>query len=170
MKKNLLWFFGSFIILTSCSSEPPASVPLLDENALGKEVTKVEMVLERYVIASEKQDLDLIRNIWAPDTNIMVIGTEGTERLIGWSEIQDAFRKQFAAIEQPYLSVHDQVVSINSTGTTAWFSEILNYSYIRGNKSVNLEGVRFTGVLERRDSTWYIVQSHLSLPALPASD
>jgi len=165
MKKKLLWLFAPFFLL-SCNSQPPASVPLLDKNDLNKEMNKVEMVLERYVIASEKQDLDLIRDIWAPDTNIMVIGTEGTERLIGWSEIQDAFRRQFSTIEQPYLSVHDQVVGINSTGTTAWFSEVLNYSFIRGNKSYNLEGVRFTGVLERRDSTWLIVQSHLSLPAV----
>jgi ketosteroid isomerase-like protein len=163
--KKILFLLMLLVVAGACKRDKVGQVSILDPAALSKEVDKVEMVLERYVIASEKQDLDLIHNIWAPDTNIMVIGTEGTERLIGWSEIQDAFRVQFNSIQQPYLSVHDQVIGINPTGTTAWFSEVLNYSFIRDEKPVRLEGVRFTGVMERRDSVWLIVQSHLSLPA-----
>lgn len=166
MKKIIFWLL-LLVLAGACNPEKPPSVIIPDQEALATEVDKVEMVLERYVIASEKQDLDLIHNIWAPDSSIIVIGTENTERLTGWSQIQEAFGKQFASIEQPYLSVHDQVIGINQTGNTAWFSEVLNYSYISEGKPVNLEGVRFTGVLEKRDSTWLIVQSHLSLPACP---
>lgn len=164
MKVNILWFISCWLLL-SCNPDPPVGFKSLDEVELKREVDKVEIVLERYVIASEKQDLDLVQKVWAPDSDIVVFGTEGTERLTGWSQIQEAFRNQFEQLEQPYLSVRDQVININATGTTAWFSEVISYSFIRGNKSYNLEGVRFTGVLEKRDSTWYIVQSHLSLPA-----
>lgn len=164
--KNCLLCLIICLLLISCSHEPPEGIQLLGEASLNEEKAKVEMVLERYVIASEKQDIDLIRNIWAPDSDIIIFGTESSERLTGWSQIQDAFNDQFAQLEQPYLAVRDQVVNVNSTGTTAWFSEIISYSFIRGNKPYNLEGVRFTGVLEKRDSTWYIVQSHLSLPAI----
>lgn len=164
MKINILWFISSWLLF-SCTSDPPMGFKQLDEFELKREVDQVEIVLERYVIASEKKDLGLVQNVWAPDSNIIVFGTDGTERLTGWSQIQEAFRSQFEQVEQPYLSVRDQVISINPTGTTAWFSEVISYSFIRRNKSYNLEGVRFTGVLEKRDSTWYIVQSHLSLPA-----
>jgi len=164
MNKKFLWLIGIFFVL-SCVPEPPAGVPLLDEAALKDEATKVEMVLERYVIASEKQDIDLIESIWATDDSVIVFGTTGAERLKGWPEVKNAFKAQFSELQQPLLAVHDQVIRVNQTGTTAWFSEVLNYSFVRGNQSYNLEGVRFTGVLEKRDSTWIIVQSHLSVPA-----
>ncbi len=134
---------------------------------LEKEKEKVALVLEKYVIANEKHDIDLVHEIWASSPDIVVIGTNSDEKLIGWEVIQKVLQRQFDSFEDTYISVHDQVIEINNTGNTAWFSEILNYNYIYQGEAKQYEGLRFTGVLERNNGDWFIVQSHMSIPGSP---
>ena len=46
----------------------------------------------------------------------------------------------------------------------AWFSELLDWQVTAGGERVALEGMRFTGVLEKRNGNWMIVQMHVSVP------
>ncbi len=125
----------------------------------------VTMVLERYIIANETKQLDLIRRVWAPDSDIMVFGTDSDERLVGWDQIKQTVEAQFRQFEETYIAMTDPIIKVNETCNTAWFSAILNYSYVAGGKAMGYEGLRFTGVLEKKTNQWYIVQSHISLPA-----
>jgi ketosteroid isomerase-like protein len=131
---------------------------------VAKEKENVALVLENYVLASERQDLNLIKEIWASEPDIVVFGTSSDEKLIGWEAISDAFKRQFNASQETYIAVSDQKIDINDTGNTAWFSEIINYNYVYHGKARKYEGLRFTGVLEKRDGEWKIVQSHMSIP------
>jgi len=132
-----------------------------------KEKEKVALVLEKYVIANEDQNLNLIKEIWATNPDIVVIGTNSDETIIGWEAIKNALQLQFESIEDTYISVRDQRIGINETGNTAWFSEFVNYNYIYQGKPVKYEGLRFTGVLEKINGDWFIVQSHMSIPGSP---
>jgi len=132
-----------------------------------KEKEKVALVLEKYVIANEEQNLNLIKEVWAANPDIVVIGTNSNETLIGWEAIKNALKRQFETIEDTYISVRDQRIEINDTGNTSWFSEIVNYNYIYQGKPVKYEGLRFTGVLEKINGDWFIVQSHMSIPGSP---
>ena len=129
-----------------------------------EELTKVENVLEKYVMANENQDFSLIEQIWAPDDDIVLIGTDSDEKLIGWNQINKAIKHQFAEFEDTYISVIDQNISMNETANTAWFSEVLNYNFIYHGKAQSFEGIRFTGVLEKRKENWKLVQCHISIP------
>jgi len=132
-----------------------------------KEKEKVALVLEKYVIANEDQNLNLIKEIWATNPDIVVIGTNSDETIIGWEAIKNALQLQFESIEDTYISVRDQRIGMNETGNTAWFSEFVNYNYIYQGKPVKYEGLRFTGVLEKINGDWFIVQSHMSIPGSP---
>ncbi len=125
----------------------------------------VENVLEEYVIANEQKDFSMIEQIWAPDSDILLFGTDSDEKLMGWNNIQAAIKKQFSSINDTYISLSDQHVKVNSTGNTAWFSEILNYNFVYQGQARSYEGIRFTGVMEKRPDGWKIVQAHLSIPA-----
>ncbi|MCB0822688.1 MAG: nuclear transport factor 2 family protein [Bacteroidales bacterium] len=131
------------------------------------EKEQVKLVLEKYVIANEKEDLQLVKEIWAPSPDIVVFGTNSDEKIVGWDAIQEALDKQYRSVEETYISVRDQVIQVDPTGSVAWFSEIMNYSYIYQGEALNFEGLRFTGVLQKIDGTWYIVQSHISIPGNP---
>lgn len=153
---NFLLVFA-FIALISCQQE----APVIDIKA---ELSKVEAVLEKYVMANENQDFSLIEQIWAPDEDIMLLGTDNDEKYEGWKQIKKAIKHQFSEFEDTYISVMDQSININSTANTAWFSEGLNYNFIYKGEARSFEGIRFTGVLEKREGKWMLVQGHLSIP------
>lgn len=160
--KNLFIIFLGIIIVTSCDMNK--KMQTVDLNA---ETEKVELVLEKYVIANEKQDIDLVHEIWAPEPDIVVFGTNSDEKLIGWDGIKQVLEHQFTSFEDTYISVHDQIININETGNTAWFSEVLNYNYIYQGETKQYEGLRFTGVLQKKNEDWFVVQSHMSIPGSP---
>ncbi|MCD4683730.1 MAG: nuclear transport factor 2 family protein [Bacteroidales bacterium] len=161
MKKLIIIIFIGYLAVSCCNENTSTSFDLEQERE------KVALVLEKYVIANEKQDLDLVKEIWASSPDIVVIGTNSGEKIIGWEEIRSTLQRQFDSFEETYISIHNQIIEVNETGNTAWFSEIVNYNYIYQGEAKQFEGLRFTGVLEKINDEWYIVQSHMSIPGSP---
>jgi ketosteroid isomerase-like protein len=129
------------------------------------ELNTIEALLEEYVIANENQDFDLIEKIWAPNNDIILYGTDSDERLMGWTNIRSAIKEQFMQIKDTYISASDQFIKLNCTGNTAWFAETLDYNFVYKGTAKSYKGLRFTGVVEKIDGQWKMVQAHLSLPA-----
>lgn len=150
-------------LLTACQQAPP----MIDKQA---EINKIENLLETYMIANETQDMELIKKVWANKPDIIVFGTAKEEKLIGWDQIEGAVKNQFIHFQETFLSMSDQVINVNETGNTAWFSAILNYNFIYQGEPKSFEGNRFTGVLEKTNHDWHIVQSHMSVPTLAELD
>ncbi len=159
MKSIAVILFGLLLMTTACSSPntPKANNP---DNKKA-----VANVLEKYVIANENQDFPMIEQIWAPDSNIILFGTNSDEKLMGWNNIKRAIKQQFASISETYISPTDQFIKLNPEQNTAWFAEILNYNFVYQGEARSFEGVRFTGVMEKQKDGWKIVQAHLSIPA-----
>ena len=129
------------------------------------EIVAIEEVLESYIIANENQDFGLIEKIWAPHPDIILYGTDTDERLMGWTNIRNAFRSQFNLIEDTYISASNQYIQVSDDGKTAWFAETLNYNFVYKGEARTYDGLRFTGVLQKIDENWVFVQAHLSVPA-----
>ena len=161
--KHPLFVFILLIFFVSCDQQNLKQEPINIE----AEKEQVALVLEKYVIAIEKEDLELVREVWAPLPDIVVFGTNSDEKMIGWEAIKVALERQYSSVEDTYISVRDQVIQIDPSGKVAWFSEIMNYNYIYQGDAINFEGLRFTGVLQKIDDAWYIVQSHISSPGQP---
>lgn len=159
MKTNLILTLVAFSLFFSACQDCDEHTSKRDDNLA------IENLLEQYVIANERQDFELIQQIWAPDPDIILYGTDSDERLMGWVNIKNAVKDQFAQITETYISVSDQYIKINSTGNTAWFAETLNYNFIYKDQARSYEGMRFTGVLSLIDDKWMLVQAHLSVPA-----
>lgn len=156
--KNLILLLAMFLmIFPSCKDKECVDID--------NEKECIELVLEKYVIANEDQKIDLAEEIWADDDDIVAFGTGSDEKLVGWKNIKKTIQKQFDTFTDTYISVMDQKINVNSTGNTAWFSEIINYNFIRDSIPLSYEGIRYTGVLEKRDGKWVIVQSHMSIPS-----
>jgi len=148
----------TLFFITSCECEK--------DKHLTSEKDAIENLLDNYILANEKQDINLMQDIWAPLDNIIWIGTDSDERFIGWQEMQNALIDQFGYISNTYISSSNQTIRINCTSNTAWFSENLRYNYMYKDEAHSFEGLRFTGVLEKIDGTWKFVQAHLSIPAV----
>lgn len=130
-----------------------------------EEIIAIEDVLEKYIIANENQNFDLIEKIWATDDDIVLYGTNSDEKLIGFTNIRNAIQDQFNKIENTYITASDQYIKINECGNTAWFAESLDYNFMYGETAHSYGDMRFTGVLVKVDGQWRFVQAHLSLPA-----
>ena len=129
-----------------------------------KELSDIRTVLEQYELARENEDFLIAGQIWAPDEDIVLFGTEGDEQLVGIEAIKKAVSRQFDEIENTLINISDLKIKINKSGNTAWFSEILDYNFIYLGQNMSFEGIRFTGVLEKRDDKWKLVQGHMSVP------
>ena len=149
----------SVLIVSSCADNNSKKFDVMEETEA------IENVLDKYIVANETQNFELIREIWAPDTDIILYGTDSDERLMGWVNIKNAIQDQFHHITDTYIAATDQFIKINETGNTAWFAETLNYNFVYNDKAKSYEGLRFTGVLEKIDGQWKLVQAHLSVPA-----
>ncbi|MCD6112982.1 MAG: nuclear transport factor 2 family protein [Bacteroidales bacterium] len=157
MKKNIiLLVLISIIPFSSCKKEKKID--------FAKEKAKIETVLEQYNLANENQDFELIKSIWANDESIVCIGTDTYEKLVGWKQIKPVIQSQYKSFKETYISVNDQIININKTGNTAWFSEILEYNFIYKGVHKSFEGIRYTGVLTKTNDKWLLVQTHMSIP------
>lgn len=132
---------------------------------LEEETLAVESVLENYIIANETQSPEMIQSLWAPESDIILYGTDSHERLMGWTNINAAFKDQFEQITDTYIAASNQYIKIGESAKTAWFAETLNYNFIYQDEARKYEGLRFTGVMSKFDGNWRIVQAHLSVPA-----
>ena len=159
MKSIVFTLFGFLFLFTACQ-QPKVPGP----SDVQESKKAVANVLEKYVIANENQDFPMIEQIWAPDSDIILFGTNSEEKLMGWHNIKKAIQNQFKAISETYISPQQQYIKIGPGQKTAWFAEILNYNFVYKGKARSFEGLRFTGVLEKRKDGWKIVQAHLSIP------
>lgn len=160
MKRLLLSALVLSLAFLSCNSE--YEKPQVDLKA---EIGNIETVLEQYVVANMEQDVDLITKIWKNDENIISIGTDSDERLVGFTHIEKAIKNQFKSFTNTFISVSNQIIRVNDSGSTAWFSESLKYNFIYQGKAMSFNEIRFTGVLQKIDNGWFMVQGHLSIPA-----
>lgn len=154
--KNLFVLFVVivFLGLSACTQK-------VDLEAEKAQVKTVVDQLEEFL---ETEDMELLSKIFAHDSDMVNFGTDAAERIVGWEPLKELLQKQNASYENTKLTVKDQVIQVNKTGNTAWFSEIVDWDLVAQGQAVNLQGSRFTGVMEKRNGNWVIVQFHASIP------
>ena len=151
-----LTLFICLLIISGCSQNVD-----VDIDAAKKQV---QIVLDNLIKSSEMKDMELTSEIYAHDPDMVIIGTDSSERIIGWDNLKEVLEKQFAGTESSKLTVKDQVIKVNKSGTAAWFSEVIDWDITFSGEASTIEGLRTTGVLENRNGSWVIVQLHYSIP------
>ena len=155
MRRIILFVVGAFFIAISIY---PQNVDMEFEKK------KVKVVLDQLIKASETKDMELLSKIYGHDSDIVIIGTDADERIVGWEKLKEVMEKQFAGTESSKLSVMNQSIKVHNSGMVAWFSELINWEITFKGKTDKIEGLRTTGVLEKRDGDWIIIQLHYSIP------
>lgn len=119
-------------------------------------------VLNRLIKAYKKRDLDGALALYAPDPDLVTIGTGVDEKRIGMAERRAQLERDFAQVED--ISVQLGWYSVSAAGSVAWVaSDVVARGKIGGQEIST--PMRATFVLEQRGGRWLIVQSHISLPA-----
>lgn len=71
---------------------------------------------------------------------------------------------QFSSFDKAEIKSKDLEVYLSKAGNVAWFSDITDWTLIIQSEPIQMSDIRITGVLEKRDTVWRIVQIHASVP------
>ena len=126
--------------------------------------SQVKAVVDLYMEAFKRGDSALFASLMAEDREMITFGTDAAERWVGKRNLIASFEKQASAFEVERIDISDQVIRLSESKTTAWFSEIADWYIRTGSDTDTIQGIRITGVLEKRSGEWKIVQFHTSAP------
>jgi uncharacterized protein (TIGR02246 family) len=112
--------------------------------------------------AFTKRDLDAVLSFFAPDPDVIVIGTGGDEKGVGLAEIKNILGRAFAQFEEASFKFGWH--SVSAAGSVALLAADVTLYVKTGDRQIT-EQIRLTVVLEQRGGRWLIIQWHDSLPA-----
>jgi ketosteroid isomerase-like protein len=146
----------------SCQKgEEIAEKPVVDVEA---EKAKVKTALDGWIRAFETEDMELLSKVVSHEPDIVAIGTDTGEYFIGWEAFKESQQRWFDTTETAEISVRKQRIKVHKSGEVAWFSQFLDWKVKAKEEEFTFEGARMTGVLEKQNDDWVIVQLHGSAP------
>ena len=131
---------------------------------------KADVATEAAVLATlnaftetyRQRDMDSLMTLFAPDSDVVFIGTGADEWRVGQAEIQAQGERDWAQSETASLDL--TWTPISAVGTIAWAAAKGGVRVTAGGQEVTLP-IRMTVVLEQRGDKWFFVQMHASFPA-----
>jgi ketosteroid isomerase-like protein len=121
----------------------------------------VKAVLMEFSDAYHAQDLATLLSFYAPDDDVVVVGSTKDEKCVGLTEIKEAYERDFG-LSNPVL-LEFTWMSVSNMGPICWVSaECLAHASIE-QEAISLPA-RLTAVLENRGNKWLILQQHFSFP------
>lgn len=155
--KFLSLLFGALVGLMSCLNQ---------NHSFNKEIEKqlVEKAIRNSIGWAKNKDIDLLYSVIANDENYIEV--DPNDKIVkGFQDFKKSesfwMNDDFKAIR---YEIRDLKIDFSHSGNVAWYFCMLDDINEWKGKPANWENTRWTGVLEKRDGTWVIVQMHFSFP------
>jgi len=127
-----------------------------------KTESAVMNVVKQFWEVFTKRDIDAALPFFAPDPDVVAIGTGGDEKCIGVPELKHILNRAFAQFED--ASVTFGWHSVSAAGSVALVAADVILHMKTGDREIS-EQLRLTVALEQRGDRWVIIQWHDSVPA-----
>lgn len=131
------------------------------ENYNANEIVEI---VNRYLEAYRRRDIDELGNLVARDANFTAYGTDEGESWHGWENFKKSTEKLFKAVKELHWDRGKTRVTFSRDGTCAWFSEEHTGHFLTADGKKHTRNFRLTGVSEKRGGQWVLVQFHRSAP------
>ncbi len=118
--------------------------------------------LRGFFEAFEKRDMERILSCFAPDPDVMMIGTGADEKRVGLQEIRTQIERDWRQSES--AAIKPERTSVSASGAVAWVAADLSLQARVKGREIVMPG-RLTVVMEKREGRWLWMLSHLSVPA-----
>lgn len=126
------------------------------------EVLLIEEVIYNNIAWAITKDTTLLKSTMVLDESLFIFNPDSTPT-IGWSELEKNFDfwldPRFKATK---TEIRDLRINISQSGTVAWWSCMLDDLAEWDGRPIGWKNTRWTGVLEKTDGQWRIVQMHFS--------
>jgi len=126
-----------------------------------KTESEVMSALKKFTDAFGERNLEDLLMLFAPDLDVVVIGSGAGEKNVGMSEIKAFFKGLFDDFEA--LSVEFGWTMVSKAGTVAWVA-VDDTITLKAGGQETIEQGRVTFVLDKRGDKWLILQLHHSVP------
>ena len=124
----------------------------------------VNSVINQMIESMETENMDLLSKLFAHDPDIIMFGSDAAEKFVGYEAIEESMKKQFESFEETKLTSHECLIKVHQSGEVAWWSGIWDMQGKAQGQPYAVQGFRVTGVFEKRNGNWVIVQWHASVP------
>jgi ketosteroid isomerase-like protein len=157
MKKiSLAGFAIAALLMAGCTKDP-------DRIA---EVASIKKVIDDNTAWFKDKDFGLLFSTYTHGPDLFMYQPDSGSTISGFDE----FEKYSDGWKNPDLKYaghkfNDLRVTISQAGDAAWFSCKIEDCWQRKDNPAKCLTPRYTGVLEKRDGRWVIVQQHFSLAA-----
>jgi hypothetical protein len=134
-------------------------------NNIESEKAIIEQIIRSKIGWALTKDKDLAMNTLSQDEDLLIINPD--------SSITVGFQAQKRTVETVFMSdrfkatdfaIRDLRIGISRLGDAAWYFCYLDDHCLWDGRPVGWDNVRWTGVLEKRDGKWVVVQMHFSFP------
>ena len=98
---------------------------------------------------------------FAPDPDVVVIGTGRDERGVGPAQIGAIFERAFTQFSEASFEFGWHSVSV--AGLLAWLAADVDFRATAGDRESSRQ-IRLTAIMEKREGRWLVLQSHDSVP------
>ncbi|MBI5251679.1 MAG: nuclear transport factor 2 family protein [Desulfomonile tiedjei] len=122
--------------------------------------TEVKAFLDNYALAYEKKDFAAITAMIAPDADVVFVDPGPKGRYVGPEQIKKSYENDFTQFKS--LSTKYTWISVGAKGDLAWFTAESISAVDMGEEKLNVPA-RWTGLLEKRQGKWVLIQSHFSV-------
>jgi ketosteroid isomerase-like protein len=123
--------------------------------------TEVTQAFKGMFEAYKKKDLQGVLSFWAPDPDIVALGSGEDEKGVGVAQFTESLIRDWAQGEVSSIGVKNFMIS--AAASVAWLSADINFHGKAAEGTFDLP-LRLTGVMEKRYGRWLWVQMHLSTP------
>jgi ketosteroid isomerase-like protein len=131
-----------------------------------KTETAVVAVLNKFMEAYKKRDLEGLMSVVTPDDDLFLFGTGLDEKRTGREEFKYQAERDWAQTEA--LAFNFTWHRVSAAGPVAWVASEGMGQGKAGGQGFEFP-LRMTTVLEQQGDEWFVVQSHVALPA-PAQE
>ncbi len=125
---------------------------------------EIEEVIRAGFAWAKTKDTALLFGTRTNDEDLFVYGPSSSKPVVGFQAFQERARKLWLtdAFRATGFDIRDVRIHLSPKGSVAWFSAVVEDWCEIGGTPEGWNGVRWTGVLEKRNGKWLYVQGHFS--------
>jgi len=132
----------------------------------------IEEVIETSIGWALEKDTVALFNSVAHDQDFFYFSPDNASTVSGFEMFKQFTRDAFMGdnFKALWFKTKEMAINVSRSGDVAWYHCLLDDVGLWNGQEAGWYDCRWTGVLEKRDGKWVIVQMHFSFPTDRASD
>ena len=141
------------------------------EADLGTARMEVKQAMIDYYESMKTKDLDGVMKWISDEPDVIFMSPIEGEEMRGWSEIRSYMKRYFDDESFKFYdyTIRNQIINVAPSCRVAWFSQTLDEEFELLGEVINVDNVRWTGIMKKAEDEWRFIQCHFSMAMVNAA-